>query len=93
VTVIKDCAKCYFLSFVVEIEPIQSNAENQSIGLVCARWREFRVLCEAKSEKLNRDLRVISTWEPASQTCCCCGYRWGKIDLYRSFSVLFKLRY
>jgi putative transposase len=44
-------------------------------------WREFRVLCEAKSEKFNRDFRVISRWEPTSQTCSCCGYRWGKIDL------------
>jgi putative transposase len=44
-------------------------------------WREFRVFCEAKSEKLNRDFRVINRWEPTSQTCSCCGYRWGKIDL------------
>jgi putative transposase len=182
VTVIKDCANRYFLSFVVEIEPIQSNAKNQSIGIdlgiktfavmsngenaispdyskkdrkirklqrklarqqkgskryevtrfkiakqhnqisdtrkdflhklstkvvnnnqvivledlnvsgmiknrKLARvislqgWREFRVLCEAKSEKLSRDFRVINRWEPTSQTCSCCGYRWGKIDL------------
>ncbi|BAY89335.1 MULTISPECIES: RNA-guided endonuclease InsQ/TnpB family protein [unclassified Tolypothrix] len=182
VTVIKDCANRYFLSFVVEIEPVQSDAKNQSIGIdlgiktfavmsngekaispdyskkdrkirklqrklarqqkgskrrevtrlkiakqhnqiadtrkdflhklstkvvsenqaiiledlnvsgmvknrKLARvislqgWREFRVFCEAKSEKLNRDFRVISRWEPTSQTCSCCGYRWGKIDL------------
>lgn len=181
-TVIKDCANRYFLSFVVEIKPIQFDAKNQSIGidlgiktfavmsngekavspdyskkdrkirklqrklarqqkgskrrevtrLKIARqhnqiadtrkdflhklsskvvsenqtiiledlnvsgmvknrklarvislqgWREFRVFCEAKSEKLNRDFRVISRWEPTSQTCSCCGYRWGKIDL------------
>ncbi len=182
VTVIKDCANRYFLSFVVEIEPIHIDAKNQSIGIdlgiktfavmsnsetavspnyskkdrkirklqrklarqqkgslrreisrlkiakqhnriadtrkdflhklstkivsenqtivledlnvsgmvknrKLARvislqgWREFRVLCEAKSEKLNRDFRVINRWEPTSQTCSCCGYRWGKIDL------------
>jgi len=182
VTVIKDCANRYFLSFVVEIEPIQSEAKNQSIGIdlgintfavmsdgekaispdyskkdrkirklqrklarqqkgskrrevtrfkiakqhnqitdirkdflhklstkvvsenqaivledlnvsamvrnrKLARvislqgWREFRVFCEGKSEKLNRDFMVISRWEPTSQTCSCCGYRWGKIDL------------
>ncbi|KAF3886339.1 MULTISPECIES: RNA-guided endonuclease InsQ/TnpB family protein [Nostocales] len=182
VTVIKDCANRYFLSFVVEIAPIQVNAKNQSIGIdlglktfavmsngevatspnylkkdrkirqlqrqlarqqswskrrevtrlkIAKRhnqiadtrkdflhklstkvvsenqtivledlnvsgmvknrklaraislqgWREFRVLCEAKSEKLNREFRVISRWEPTSQTCSCCGYRWGKIDL------------
>ena len=33
VTVIKDCANRYFLSFVVEIEPIQTKADNSSIGI------------------------------------------------------------
>lgn len=33
VTVIKDCANRYFLSFVVEVEPIQIDAKNQSIGI------------------------------------------------------------
>ena len=44
-------------------------------------WREFRALCEAKSEKLSRDFRVISRWEPTSQVCSECGYKWGKLDL------------
>ena len=30
-TIIKDCANRYFLSFVVEIEPVQADAENQSV--------------------------------------------------------------
>lgn len=182
VTALKDCAGRYFLSFVVEVEPVQADAKNQSIGIdlgiktfatmsdgtkaespnysrldrkirqlqkqlarqpkdskrrnktririaklhnkiadtrqdflhklstktvkenqlivledlnvsgllknrKLARsisrqgWREFRVLCEAKSEKFNRDFRVISRWEPTSQICSGCGYRWGKIDL------------
>lgn len=46
-----------------------------------AGWREFRSMCEAKSNKYNRDFRVISRWEPTSQVCSECGYRWGKIDL------------
>ncbi len=33
VTVIKDCANRYFLSFVVEVQPIKSEAKNQSIGI------------------------------------------------------------
>ncbi|MEB3124648.1 MAG: transposase, partial [Synechococcales bacterium] len=33
VTVIKDCANRYFLSFVVEIEPVQVDVKNQSIGI------------------------------------------------------------
>lgn len=182
VTVIKDCANRYFLSFVVEVEPISVNAKNQSIGIdlgiktfavmsnsekavspsytaldrrvrklqkKLARqvngsrrrdktriqiaklhnqitdtrkdflhklstkvvsenqtivledlnvsgmvknrklsraisqqgWREFRVLVEAKSEKYGRKFVVISRWEPTSQACSDCGYKWGKIDL------------
>ena len=44
-------------------------------------WYEFRVLCEAKSEKIGREFRVISRWEPTSQVCSDCGFKWGKIDL------------
>ncbi len=182
VTVIKDAANRYFLSFVVEVEPVQIDAQNQSIGIdlgiktfafmsngekaespnysrldrkvrrlqrklakqpkgtrrrdktrlkiaklhnriadkrkdflhklstkivrenqsivlenlnvsgmvknrKLARaislqgWREFRTLCEAKSEKFGRTFTVISRWEPTSQICSDCGYRWGKLDL------------
>jgi putative transposase len=182
VTVIKDCANRYFLSFVVEIQPIQLEAKNQSIGIdlgiktfavmsngekayspnyriidckirklqkklarqqkgsnrrnitrlriaklhnqisdirkdflhklstkivsenqtivledlnvsgmiknrKLARaisqqgWREFRTLCESKSEKFDRNFQVISRWEPTSQICSDCGFRWGKVDL------------
>jgi putative transposase len=182
VTIIKDCASRYFLSFVAEVEPIQINAKNQSVGIdlgiktfavisngekavsPCYKaldrrvrqlqkqlarqqngsnrrnktriqiaklhnqiadtrkdflhklstkvvsenqtivledlnvsgmvknrklsrvvsqqgWREFRVLVEAKSEKYGRKLVVISRWEPTSQTCSDCGFKWGKIDL------------
>jgi len=33
VTISKDCANRYFLSFVVEVEPVQDNAKNQSVGI------------------------------------------------------------
>uniref|UniRef100_UPI0020131945 RNA-guided endonuclease InsQ/TnpB family protein n=1 Tax=Argonema antarcticum TaxID=2942763 RepID=UPI0020131945 len=182
VTVIKDCANRYFLSFVVEVEPRSINADNQSIGidlgvktfavmsngekavspnynksdrkirqlqrqlarqqkdskrrnktriqiaklhnqisdtrkdflhklstkvvsenqaiiledlnvsgLVKNRnlaraislqgWREFRTLVEAKAEKFSSYFRVISRWEPTSQKCSDCGFKWGKVDL------------
>lgn len=182
-TVIKDCANRYFLSFVVDIEPNQTDAKNQSIGIdlgiktfammsngkkaespnyskfdckvrklqrKLARqrskdskrrnvtriqiaklhnriadtrkdflhklsskivsenqtivledlnvsgmvknrrlaraislqgWREFRKLCEAKSEKFGRTFHTINRWEPTSQVCSECGYKWGKLDL------------
>ncbi|TAE66965.1 MAG: transposase [Oscillatoriales cyanobacterium] len=44
-------------------------------------WYEFRALCEAKSEKFGREFRVISRWEPTSQVCADCGFKWGKLDL------------
>lgn len=182
VTVVKDCANRYFLSFVVEIEPVQVDAKNQSIGIdlgiktfavmsdgskaespnyskhnrkirklqkKLARqqkgsnrrnktriqiakqhnriadirkdflhklstkivsenetivledlnvsgmvknrrlarsislqgWREFRDLCEAKSEKFGREFHIINRWEPTSQTCSACGFKWGKLGL------------
>lgn len=46
-----------------------------------AGWREFRTMCESKSEKFGREFVVISRWEPTSQVCSDCGYRWGKLDL------------
>jgi putative transposase len=44
-------------------------------------WYEFRTLCKAKSEKFGREFKVISRWEPTSQVCADCGFKWGKIDL------------
>ncbi len=44
-------------------------------------WAEFRTLCEAKCEKFGRDFVVISRWEPTSQVCSECDFKWGKLDL------------
>lgn len=44
-------------------------------------WREFRNLCEAKSEKFGRKFQAINRWDPTSQVCSDCGFKWGKIDL------------
>lgn len=44
-------------------------------------WREFRELCKAKSEKFGRQFQTVSRWEPTSQICSDCGYKWGKLDL------------
>lgn len=29
----------------------------------------------------TRDFHVISRWEPTSQVCSDCGFKWGKLDL------------
>jgi len=47
-----------------------------------AGWGTFRAMCEAKSTVIEeRQTVVISRWEPTSQICSDCGYRWGKLDL------------
>ncbi|WP_313933903.1 RNA-guided endonuclease TnpB family protein [Anabaena sp. FACHB-83] len=70
-------------TIVLEDLNVSGMVKNRNLARVISLqgWREFRVFCESKSEKLNRVFRVISRWEPTSQTCSCCGYRWGKIDL------------
>ena len=44
-------------------------------------WSMFRSMCEAKGNKYCRDVRIISRWQPTSQICADCGYKWGKLDL------------
>ena len=45
-------------------------------------WSMFRTMCEAKSNQYqDREVRVIDRWQPTSQVCSSCGYRWGKLDL------------
>ncbi|PZO22078.1 MAG: transposase [Leptolyngbya foveolarum] len=45
-------------------------------------WAQFRTMCEAKANQYkDRIVSIISRWEPTSQTCSDCGFRWGKIAL------------
>lgn len=45
-------------------------------------WRMFRDMLEAKAQQYaDRTVSIISRWEPTSQTCSDCGFRWGKLDL------------
>ena len=44
--------------------------------------RQLRTMVESKAKMIEgREVSVISRWEPTSQTCSDCGYRWGKLDL------------
>jgi putative transposase len=56
---------------------VSGMVKNRNLARVISQqgWREFRGLCEAKSEKLGRQFNVISRWEPTSQICSDCGYR------------------
>lgn len=45
-------------------------------------WAMARAMCTAKANQYkDRCISVISRWEPTSQTCSGCGFRWGKVDL------------
>jgi putative transposase len=70
-------------TIVLEDLNVSGMAKNRKLarGISLQGWREFRTLCEAKSEKFGRDFRVISRWEPTSQVCSDCGFKWGKLDL------------
>ena len=44
-------------------------------------WGMFRSMCESKGNKYCRDVRIINRWQPTSQICADCGYKWGKLNL------------
>ena len=72
VTVIKDCANRYFLSCVVEVQPIQSEAKNPSIG-IDLEIKTFAVMSNGEKaespsyKKLDRKVRKLQRKEPVSQ--------------------------
>ena len=70
-------------TIVLEDLNVSGMVKNRKLARAISQqgWREFRTLCEAKSEKFGRDFRTISRWEPTSQICSDCGFKWGKVDL------------
>ena len=70
-------------TIVLEDLNVSGMVKNRKLSRAISQqgWREFRVLVEAKSEKYGRKFVVISRWEPTSQSCSDCGFKWGKIDL------------
>jgi putative transposase len=68
VTVIKDCANRYFLSFVVEVQPIKSEAKNPSIGIDLG-IKTFAVMSNGEKaespsyKKLDRKVRKLQRKE------------------------------
>jgi len=69
---------------VLEDLNVAGMVKNRCLARAISRagWRDIRTMCEAKANLIqDREVRVISRWEPTSQVCSCCGYRWGKLDL------------
>jgi putative transposase len=70
-------------TIILEDLNVSGMVKNRKLARVISLqgWREFRFLCEAKSEKLGRTFHVINRWQPTSQVCSVCGFKWGKLDL------------
>jgi putative transposase len=69
---------------VLEDLNVAGMVKNRSLSraIIRAGWRQIRTLCEGKAHMIHdREVRTIIRWEPTSQVCSCCGYRWGKLDL------------
>ncbi|MEG4278153.1 transposase [Microcoleus sp. MON1_C1] len=68
---------------VLEDLNVSGLVNNRRLARAISRqgWYQFPVFCSAKSEKFSREFRIISRWEPTSQVCSECGYKWGKLDL------------
>ena len=69
---------------VLEDLNVAGMVKNRCLARAISRagWGDIRTMCEAKATLIqDREVRVISRWEPTSQVCSCCGYRWGKLDL------------
>jgi len=70
-------------TIILEDLNVSGMVKNRKLARAISRqgWYEFRALCEAKCDKYDRDFRVIGRWEPTSQVCSDCGFKWGKLDL------------
>lgn len=69
---------------VLEDLNVSGMVKNRCLSRAISRagWRQIRTMCEAKAAMIHdREVRTISRWEPTSQKCSDCGYRWGKLDL------------
>jgi putative transposase len=63
---------------------VSNMVKNRKLSRVISQqgWAEFRVMLQSKAAQyINRTVNIISRWEPTSQTCSDCGFRWGKLDL------------
>lgn len=70
-------------STVLEDLNVAGMVKNRKLSRAISRqgWAEFRTLCQSKAVKFARSVVIISRWEPTSQICSGCGYKWGKLDL------------
>ena len=73
---------------------VSGMVKNRCLSRAISRqgWSEFRTMLESKAAQyINRTVNIISRWEPTSQVCSNCGFKWGKLNLIGAFSALRKL--
>jgi putative transposase len=70
-------------SIVLEDLNVSGMVKNRKLARAISLqgWRQFRDLIKAKSEKFGRKFATVDRWEPTSQICSNCGFKWGKLDL------------
>ena len=62
---------------------VKGMVKNRTLARAISRqgWGIFRVMCDTKAVMYGREFQLIDRWEPTSQICSTCGYKWGKLDL------------
>jgi putative transposase len=63
---------------------VSNLVKNRKLARVISEqgWSEFRSMVEVKANTYKDRIASISCrWEPTSQICSACGFRWGKLDL------------
>jgi putative transposase len=69
---------------VLEDLAVSNMVKNRRLARVISQqgWSMFRTMCQAKANQYqDREVRVIDRWQPTSQVCSSCGYKWGKLNL------------
>ena len=62
---------------------VKGMLKNRKLSKAISRqgWGEFSTLVQSKCLKYGRNFVEIGRWEPSSQICNACGFRWGKLNL------------
>ena len=63
---------------------VSNMVKNPKLARAISRcgWGLFRTMCQSKANQYeDREVRIIERWQPTSQVCSSCGFKWGKLDL------------
>ena len=69
---------------VLEDLNVSGMVKNRKLARVISQqgWSTFRTMCQSKAKFYkDREVVIVDRWQPTSQICSSCGYKWGKLDL------------